>query len=232
MGTSPSTTNGAFFEFTIASSCSEFIVLIFQLSAVEGIAIEETISTRATHDVFITANHQIPVVTAEVVINISTVRRDIIFTASRAVISKAAVARRDAISNFRAVIYLSIGTDADTVGPRIIVLRSCLDRFAGFIFVAFTLVNVTDTSITSEFYVANAVFQSAYANAEVVEFVSIFVSEFVDEGALFDRSFVHVSHSFCDHFSSFVTSNVTVALEVLAVNAWMMPASANSTTDL
>ena len=79
--------------------------------------------------------------------------------------------------------------------------------------------DVTDTSVTGEFDVANAVFQSAYANAEVVEFVSIFVSKFVNEGALFNRSFVHVSHSFGDHFSGFVTSDVTVALEVLAVNA-------------
>ena len=44
-----------------------------------------------------------------------------------------------------------------------------------FYTVAFALVDVTDTSVTSEFYVADAVFQSAYANAEVVEFVSIFV---------------------------------------------------------
>ena len=78
--------------------------------------------------------------------------------------------------------------------------------FIGFLIVA-ALVDVTDTSITGQFNVADAVFQSAYANAEVVEFVSIFVSQFVDEGALFD------------HFSGFITSDVTVALEVRAVNA-------------
>ena len=91
------------------------------------------------------------------------------------------VIRAYAVSNFRAVVDLGIGADTDTVGPGIIVFRSCIDRIAGFIFVAFALVDVTDTSVTSEFYVTDAVFESAYANAEVIEFVSIFVSEFVDE---------------------------------------------------
>ena len=69
----------------------------------------------------------------------------------------------------------------------------------------------TDTGITAEFYVAHAVFQSTDADAEVVQFVSIFISQFVDEGALFNRRFVHVSHGFGDHFSGFVTGDVAFA---------------------
>ena len=109
--------------------------------------------------------------------------------------------------NFCAIIDLRISATANTVFPR------------GSVFFRSILVTITDTSVTGQFYVANAVFQSAYANAEVVEFVSIFVSEFVNEGALFDRSLVHVSHSFGDHFSGFVTGDVAFALEIRAVYA-------------
>ena len=205
------TSNIAFFEFTIASSNSKFIIAIFQLRAIECITIIVAISTIATEDIIITANFQIPVIAAEVVINIGTIDVDIsIFllrsVTSRTIVSKVMIVSAYTKFNFCAIIDLRISANANTVIPRVII-------FCGTI-----LVTITDTSITSEFYVTNAVFQSAYANAEVVEFISIFVSEFVDEGALFDRSFVHVSHSFCDHFSSFVTSDVTVALEVLAVD--------------
>ena len=80
------------------------------------------------------------------------------------------------------------------------------------------LITIANTSVTGQFNVADAVFESAYANAEVVEFVSEFISQFVDEGTLFNRSFVHVSHRFGDHFSGFVTSDVALALEVFTVN--------------
>ena len=176
--------------------------------------IEEAISTATAHIIFITANFQIPVVAAEVVVNKSTVRKDVIVLtiASCAIISEVYIVSANAVNDFRAVVNLRISTNADTVRPRIIVLNFTLAL------VIAVLMDVTDTSVTGQFNVTDAVFQSAYANAEVVEFVSIFVSQFVDEGALFDRSFVHVSHSFCDHFSSFITSDVTVALEILAVD--------------
>ena len=205
------TSNIAFFEFTIASSNSKFIIAIFQLRAIECITIIVAISTIAAEDIIITANFQIPVIAAEVVINIGTIDVDIsIFllrsVTSRTIVSKVMIVSAYTKFNFCAIIDLRISANANTVIPRVII-------FCGTI-----LVTITDTSITSEFYVTNAVFQSAYANAEVVEFISIFISEFVDEGALFNRSFVHVSHSFGDHFSSFITSDVTVALEILAVD--------------
>ena len=75
-----------------------------------------------------------------------------------------------------------------------------------------------DTSITGQFNVADTVFESADANAEIIEFIGKFVSQFVDEGTLFDRRFVHVSHGFGDHFSGFITGNIALTLEVFAVD--------------
>ena len=138
------TTHDAFFKFTIASRSSEFIVAVFQLRTVKVIAIEEAISTAAAHVIFITANFQIPVVAAEVVVNISAIREDVVFIAivSRAVISEAYIVGADTINNFRTVVDLSISTNADTVRPRIIILNFT------FALVIAVLVDVTNTSIT------------------------------------------------------------------------------------
>ena len=198
------------FEFTITSDCFELIVLVLQLSAIEGIT--ELIANFITEDIGVTAYHEIPVVAAEVIIDVSEIRIGIIAvfiisTVSSAITTKRMTVCAYAIGNFRAVVNLGISTEADTIIPRIIILS----------LIVFVLITITDTSITSEFYVTNFVFEVGYANAEAVQFVSIFVSQFVDEGTLFNGSFVHVSHSFSRHFSCFITSDVAVALEVGAV---------------
>ena len=40
-----------------------------------------------------------------------------------------------------------------------------------------------------------------------------------------------MGHGFGDHFSRFVAGDAAMALEILTIDAWMMPASASSTTD-
>ena len=119
------TTHDAFFKFTIASGSCEFVVVILQLSAVEGIAIEEAISTAAAHVIFITANFQIPVVAAEVVVNISAIREDVIILAiaSCAIISEAYIVGADTIDDFCTVVDLSISANTNTISPRIIILN-------------------------------------------------------------------------------------------------------------
>ena len=72
---------------------------------------------------------------------------------------------------------------------------------------------ITKTSITSNFYVTNAVFQASYTNAQVVQFVGEFISQTVDHSLLFCVSAVLVSHSFSYHLSHFVTSDVVLAFE-------------------
>ena len=100
-----------------------------------------------------------------------------------------------------------MGTDAEARIPGIVVL-----------FVS-VLVTVTDEGIAEDAGVADAVFQVGHADAEVVQFVGIFVSQLVDQGPLFDRGFVHVGHGFGDHFSGFIAGDVAMALEILAVDA-------------
>ena len=155
-------------------------------------------------------------IAAEVIVDFGVVREDVVVVAGCTVIGEVDVIRADAVGYGRAVIDLGIGPDADAVIPgRIILIASPI------IPIRFTsaLVPETDAGITAEFYVAHAVFQGTDADAEVVQFVSVFVSQFVDESALFDGRFVHVSHGFGNHFSGFVTGDVAFALEIRAVYA-------------
>ena len=193
------------------------VVRIFQFSPVEDVAILEAVSVFTAQDVRIgTADAEVPVVAAEVVVDFGVIREDVVVVAGCAVVGEVDVIRADAVGYCRAVIDLGIGPDADAVIPGRIILITFLTvsvRFTG------TLVLETDTGITAEFYVAHAVFQGADADAEVVQFVSVFISQFVDESALFNGSLIHVSHGFGDHFSGFVTGDVAFALEIRAVYA-------------
>ena len=112
----------------------------------------------------------------------------------------------DTVSNLRAVVNLCVSAEANTIIPRFIIF-----------FVVF-LIPITKTGVTGQFHVTDAVFESTDANAEVIEFIGEFIGQFVDEGTLFDRGFIHVSHRFGNHFSGFVTSNVALALEVFPIN--------------
>ena len=193
------------------------VVGVFQFSPVEDVAILEAVSVFTAQDVRVgTADAEVPMVAAEVVVDFGIVREDVAVIAGSAVIGEVDVIRADAVGYGRAVIDLGIGPDADAVIPGRIILIPCSSlpiRFTS------ALVLETDTGITAEFYVAHAVFQGTDADAEVVQFVSIFISQFVDEGALFNGRFVHVSHGFGDHFSGFITGDVAFALEIRAVYA-------------
>lgn len=202
------------FEFTITSRSCEVVVGVFQFSPVKDVAILEAVSVFTAQDVRIgTADAEVPMVAAEVVVDFGIVREDVAVIAGSAVIGEVDVIRADAVGYGRAVIDLGIGPDADAVILGSVFLIACAGLAAG------VLMLETDTGITAEFYVAHAVFQGTDADAEVVQFVSIFISQFVDEGALFNGRFVHVSHGFGDHFSGFVTGDVAFALEIRAVYA-------------
>ena len=154
-------------------------------------------------------------VAAEVVVDFSVIGEDVFVVARCAIIGEADVIRADAVCYGRAVVDFGVGADADAVIPRsIILIASSLVpvRFAGI------LVLETDAGIAAEFDVTYAVFQGTDADAEVVQFVSVFVSQFVDEGTLFDGRLVHVSHGFGNHFSGFITGDVAVALEILSID--------------
>ena len=189
------------------------VVRIFQFSPVEDVAILEAVSVFTAQDIRIgTADAEVPVVAAEVVVDFGVVCEDVLVVASCAVISEVDVIRADAVCYRRAVIDFGVGADADAVIPRSIILIASV-RFAGI------LVLETDTGITAEFDVTYAVFKGTDADAEVVQFISVFVSQFVDEGTLFNGRFVHMSHGFSHHFSRFITSNIAFALEIRAVYA-------------
>ena len=192
------------------------VVRVFQFSPVKDVTVLESVGVFTAQDIRIgTADAEVPVVAAEVVVDFSVVCEDVLVVARCAVIGEADVIRADAVRYGRAVIDFGIGPDADAVIPRsIILIASSLVpvRFAGI------LVLETDTGIAAEFDVAYAVFKGTDADAEVVQFVSVFVSQFVDEGTLFDGRLVHVSHGFGNHFSGFITGDVAVALEILSID--------------
>ena len=88
------------------------------------------------------------------------------------------VAGADTVGYRRTVIDLCIGANTNAVIPR------CIIAVAGAVVAvgrATALVLEADTSITGQFDIADAVFKSTDANAEVVEFISKFISQFVDE---------------------------------------------------
>ena len=197
-----------FLKFTITSRYSNAVVLIFQFSAVKYITVLIAIGTSTAEIICsVTAEAEVPVRTAEVVINFQDISCNIAVFTSRTIVAEGLIIGCQANRCFNAVVDLSLATKADTIIPRSIVVFSTI------------LVTITETSVASEFDVADFVFEVRYANAEVVQFVSIFISQFVDQSALFNGSFVHVSHSFRYHFSSFITGDVALALEVGAINA-------------
>ena len=188
------------------------VVRVFQFSPVKDVTVLEAVSVFTAQDIRIgTADAEVPVVAAEVVVDFSVIGEDVFVVARCAIIGEADVIRADAVCYGRAVIDFGIGADADAVIPRSIILIASV-RFAGI------LVLEADAGIAAELDVTYAVFKGTDADAEVVQFVSVFVSQFVDEGTLFDGRLVHVSHGFGNHFSGFITGDVAVALEILSID--------------
>ena len=198
----------AVFEFAVARGDSQLVIVIAQFGAVQGIEVLQTIGVAADAVDVIAADAQFPVLAAEVVVHFGQIHIGVVaFVRSGFVAGEGAEARADADCDFSAVIDLALGTDAEARIPGAVVL-----------FVS-VLVAVADKGIAEDARIADAVFQVGHADAEVVQFVGIFVSQLVDQGPLFDRRLVHVGHGFGDHFSRFVAGDVAMALEILAVDA-------------
>ena len=188
--------------------------MVGQFSPVEDVAVLVTIGVVTAEDVRIgPADAQVPAVTTEVVIDFSVICEDvlvvIVFRIDRAVSTKVQVACADTVGNGRAIVDLGIGADTNAVIPRIIIAVVCV----------VALMLITNAGIAGQFDVADFLFQVRNANTQAVQFVSEFISQFVDESALFHRGFVHVGHGFSCHFGCFVTCNVTVAFEMRAIYA-------------
>ncbi len=198
----------AVFEFAVACGDSQLVIVIAQFGAVEGIEVLQAIGVAADAVDVIAADAQFPVLAAEVVVHFGQIHVGIVaFGRSGFVAGEGAKARADAGCDFSAVIDLALGTDAEARIPGAVVL-----------FVS-VLVAVADKGIAEDARIADAVFQVGHADAEVVQFVGIFVSQLVDQGPLFDRGFVHMGHGLGDHFSGFVAGDVAMALEILTVDA-------------
>ena len=182
--------------------------MIAQFGAVEGIEVLQAIGVAADAVDVIAADAQFPVLAAEVIVYFGQVDIGVVaFVRRSAVAGEGAEARADTGCDLGAVIDLALGTDAEARIPGAVVL-----------FVS-VLVAVADKGIAEDARIADAVFQVGHADAEVVQFVGIFVSQLVDQGPLFDRRFVHVGHGFGDHFSRFVAGDIAISLEILAVDA-------------
>ena len=198
----------AVLEFAVACGDGQVIVVIAQFGAVQGIEVLQTIGVAADAVDVIAADAQFPVLAAEVVIHFGQIHVGVVvFGRSGFVAGEGAKARADTGCDLGAVIDLALGTDAEARVPGAVVL-----------FVS-VLVAVADKGIAEDARIADAVFQVGHADAEVVQFVGIFVSQLVDQGPLFDRRLVHVGHGFGDHFSRFVAGDVAMALEILAIDA-------------
>ena len=198
----------AVLEFAVACGDGQVIVVIAQFGAVQGIEVLQAIGVAADAVDVIAADAQFPVLAAEVVVHFGQIHVGIVaFVRSGFVAGEGAKARADTGCDLGAVIDLALGTDAEARIPGIVVLLVAV------------LVTVADEGIAEDARIADAVFQVGHADAEVVQFVGIFVSQLVDQGPLFDRRLVHVGHGFGDHFSRFVAGDVAISLEILAVDA-------------
>ena len=107
------------------------------------------------------------------------------------------------------VIDVSLYVDTHTAYPGIIMVFS-----KGFIIVVFgQIMLVLHTSIAGPVEVADFLFQIAYANAQVSQFVCVFASQFVEGCTLFSVQLVFFSHEAGDDLSQFVTGHVTFTFE-------------------
>ena len=97
----------------------------------------------------------------------------------------------------------------------VINLRRCLNTHTAIPLVALVAaeVNVTNTSITGPGNIAYLVFQVGYANAQIVQFISIFASELVNGSSLFRIELIFVSHEASDDLCQFVTGNISLTAE-------------------
>ena len=72
---------------------------------------------------------------------------------------------------------------------------------------------VTDTSITSYFYITYAIFQTRYAYTQAIQLIGELICQAVNHSLLFSVSTILVSHSFSYHLSHFITSDIVLAFE-------------------
>jgi hypothetical protein len=103
------------------------------------------------------------------------------------------------------VINVSLYIKTDTAIPGIII-----SSFACF---SIQVVLVLHTSIAGPVEVADFLFQVAYANAQVSQFVSVFASQFIKGCTLFSVQLVFFSHEAGDDLSQFVTGHVPFTFE-------------------
>ena len=102
------------------------------------------------------------------------------------------------------IIDISLYIDTHTAIPGIIVFSFAL---------IIQVVLITHTSITGPVEVAHFLFQVAYANAQVSQFVSVFASQFIKGCTLFSVQLVFFSHEAGDDLSQFVTGHVPFTFE-------------------
>ena len=99
------------------------VVRIFQFSPVKDVTVLEAVGVFTAQDIRIgTADAEVPVVAAEVVVDFGVVCEDVLVVARCAIIGEADVIRADAVGYGRAVIDFGVSADADAVIPRSIIL--------------------------------------------------------------------------------------------------------------
>ena len=97
------------------------------------------------------------------------------------------------------------------VGPVVVDLAVNPDTGTQFVFpfvfiaIMHIMISIVITNFTGDFYVVRFFLQVSYANAESIQFVSEFSSQFVNVSAF--------SHSFCYDLSHFITGHQFVAAE-------------------
>ena len=140
---------------------------------------------------------------AEVMVNVQSLHVSIIvvFVAISVIILEVHVGTEQAF-NVGAVVNLSMSVDSHTS------IKVILGAAVSFVFFI-----PLHTSVAGPGDVTNLSFEVGYANTEVVQFVSIFASEFVNGSSLFSVELIFVSHQASDDLSEFITGNVSLATE-------------------
>ena len=110
--------------------------------------------------------------------------------------------RYETAGNNNLVIDLGVRIDAQTACPTI-----------RMIFSSVKVMLILHTGIAGPGHVADFLFQVAYANAEVRQFISVFPCQFVQGCFLFRVQLVFAGHQTGDYLSQFITGHVSFAFE-------------------
>ena len=195
-----------FFKLTVAARQCPVVTAEFELSTVKGISV---LNTHAVTDLVIITTYEEVYMLTGIVFHISVVYIKLMVITARCgmFVGKAHIIRAETQVNSRAVVNRCRCQEMNSSFPRSVAFNIAL------------LMLIMNVGIAGKFNIAYPFFQVGYTNTEFTEFVRKFIGQTIDKCTLFSVCTIFMRHSLCYHFGCFITSDITLSLEVNAVNA-------------